>query len=220
MRLPDSEYEDNQDNHQQGVNDGRLNKHQAQHQGGAHLALRLGLPGDALGGLGGGQAHGDSAGGSGDAHGDAGSNGFQAGGIVRLGLGLGGGLIGGGGIGGESGGGQGQSEQQGPCKHKGVFPEFFHSRHIKEQNPTAGELRTWYERSGLPLKKFFNTSGLLYKELGLKDKLPNMSEEEQIALLASDGMLVKRPILVGDGFVLTGFRETEWSAALGIQTDD
>ena len=96
----------------------------------------------------------------------------------------------------------------------------FQSRHIKEQNPTAGELKTWYERSGLPLKKFFNTSGLLYKELGLKDKLPNMSEEEQIALLASDGMLVKRPILVGDGFVLTGFRETEWSAALGIQTDD
>lgn len=92
---------------------------------------------------------------------------------------------------------------------------FFTARHIKEDNPTADELRLWYQRSGLPLKKFFNTSGLKYKELGLKDKLPHMSEEEQFALLASDGMLVKRPILVGEHFVLTGFRETEWSAALG-----
>ncbi len=91
----------------------------------------------------------------------------------------------------------------------------FTARHIKEDNPTADELRLWHQRSGLPLKKFFNTSGLKYKELGLKDKLPQMSEEEQFALLASDGMLVKRPILVGEHFVLTGFREAEWSAALG-----
>ncbi len=89
----------------------------------------------------------------------------------------------------------------------------FQSRHIKEENPTAEELKTWHERSGLPLKKFFNTSGMLYKELRLKDKLPKMSGEEQIALLASDGMLVKRPILVGDGFVLVGFRASEWAAA-------
>ncbi len=90
----------------------------------------------------------------------------------------------------------------------------FLSRHIKEENPTAEELRIWQECSGLPLKKFFNTSGMLYKELRLKDKLPKMSDEEQIALLASDGMLVKRPILVGDGFVLVGFRESEWAAVL------
>ncbi len=96
----------------------------------------------------------------------------------------------------------------------------FQSRHIKEENPTAEELRTWQECSGLPLKKFFNTSGLLYKELGLKDKLPGMDAEEQIALLASDGMLVKRPILVGDGFVLVGFREPAWAAALGLKTVD
>lgn len=91
----------------------------------------------------------------------------------------------------------------------------FTSRHIKDDPPTQAELRQWYERSGLPLKKFFNTSGLKYKELGLKDRLPGMGEEEQLALLASDGMLVKRPLLVGDGFVLTGFREAEWTAALG-----
>ena len=91
----------------------------------------------------------------------------------------------------------------------------FQSRHIKEDAPNVDELKAWYERSGLPLKRFFNTSGLKYKELGLKDKLPGMSEEEQIALLASDGMLVKRPILVGDDFVLVGFREAEWTAALG-----
>ena len=72
------------------------------------------------------------------------------------------------------------------------------------------ELRTWWQASGLPLKKFFNTSGIQYRELGLKDKLPSMGEEEQLALLASDGMLVKRPILVGEGFVLTGFRQGEW----------
>ena len=87
-------------------------------------------------------------------------------------------------------------------------------RHIKEDNPTADELREWHGRSGLPLKKFFNTSGMQYKALGLKDKLPGMSEEEQFALLASDGMLVKRPILVGDDFVLTGFRQQEWDEKL------
>ena len=91
----------------------------------------------------------------------------------------------------------------------------FESRHIKEDRPTAAELREWHARSGMPLKKFFNTSGMLYKEMSLKDKLPAMSEEEQYALLATDGMLVKRPILVGEDFVLTGFREAEWSKALG-----
>lgn len=91
----------------------------------------------------------------------------------------------------------------------------FQSRHIREEAPSADELKSWHSLSGLPLKKFFNTSGLKYKELRLKDKLPNMSEEEQITLLASDGMLVKRPILVGGGFVLVGFREAEWTAALG-----
>lgn len=91
----------------------------------------------------------------------------------------------------------------------------FESRHIKEQPPAAAELKEWWGRSGLPLRRFFNTSGLKYKELALKDKLPAMSEDEQLALLASDGMLVKRPILVGDGFVLVGFREAEWTAALG-----
>ena len=88
-------------------------------------------------------------------------------------------------------------------------------RDIKLENPTAAELRAWWEKSGLPLKKFFNTSGLQYKALGLKDKLPGMSEDEQLALLATDGMLVKRPILVGEDFVLTGFRQAEWETALG-----
>ena len=87
-------------------------------------------------------------------------------------------------------------------------------RHIKDDNPTIDELKAWQKRSGLPLRKFFNTSGLQYKALNLKDRLPAMSEEEQFALLASDGMLVKRPILVGDGFVLVGFREDAWRAAL------
>lgn len=87
-------------------------------------------------------------------------------------------------------------------------------RDIKTDNPTAEELTLWYRKSGLPLKKFFNTSGLQYKALGLKDKLPDMSEAEQLALLATDGMLVKRPLLVGDSFVLTGFRAAEWEAAL------
>lgn len=87
-------------------------------------------------------------------------------------------------------------------------------RDIKTDNPTAEELTLWYRKSGLPLKKFFNTSGLQYKALGLKDKLPGMSEAGQLALLATDGMLVKRPLLVGDSFVLTGFRAAEWEAAL------
>ncbi len=84
-------------------------------------------------------------------------------------------------------------------------------RHIKEDQPSEEELRLWHSRSGLPLKKFFNTSGLQYKALGLKDKLPTMSEDEQFALLASDGMLVKRPILVGNDFVLVGFKEDQWA---------
>ena len=83
-------------------------------------------------------------------------------------------------------------------------------RHIKEQNPSYEELKEWYEKSGLPLKKFFNTSGLLYKSMNLKEKLPAMTEEEQLRLLASDGMLVKRPILVKGDQVLTGFKEAEW----------
>ena len=83
-------------------------------------------------------------------------------------------------------------------------------RHIKENNPTYEELKAWYEMSGLPLKKFFNTSGLVYKSLGLKDKLPAMTAEEQLRLLATDGMLVKRPLVIGGDFVLTGFREKEW----------
>ncbi|MGM9604920.1 MAG: arsenate reductase family protein [Faecousia sp.] len=84
-------------------------------------------------------------------------------------------------------------------------------RHIKLENPTEAELREWHRRSGMPLKRFFNTSGLRYKELGLRERLPEMTEQEQYALLASDGMLIKRPVLVGPDFVLTGFRESEWS---------
>ena len=87
-------------------------------------------------------------------------------------------------------------------------------RPIKEDNPSSEELKEWHERSGLPLKRFFNTSGMLYKELKLKDKLPGMSDEEQYELLATDGMLVKRPLLVSDDFVLTGFKEKEWEEAL------
>lgn len=84
------------------------------------------------------------------------------------------------------------------------------ARHIKEENPSYEELKLWHERSGLPLKKFFNTSGLLYKSLNLKEKLPSMSEEEQLRLLATDGMLVKRPLVVMEDTVLTGFREADW----------
>ena len=94
---------------------------------------------------------------------------------------------------------------------KGITYDF---RDIKLENPTAEELTRWWKLSGLPLKKFFNTSGLQYKALGLKDKLPVMSEDEQIALLATDGMLVKRPLLVGEDFVLTGFRPKEWEERL------
>ena len=89
------------------------------------------------------------------------------------------------------------------------------SRHIKDQNPSKEELKSWYQKSGLPLKRFFNTSGLLYKSMALKDKLPSMTEEEQLELLSTDGMLVKRPILVSEDFVLVGFKESEWSEALG-----
>ena len=89
------------------------------------------------------------------------------------------------------------------------------ARHIKEDNPSYEELKAWYEASGLPLKKFFNTSGLVYKNLGLKDKLPSMAEEEQLQLLASDGMLVKRPLVITeDNRILTGFREKEWESLL------
>ena len=87
-------------------------------------------------------------------------------------------------------------------------------RLIREENPDVDELRLWQQRSGLPLKRFFNTSGLQYKALNLKDRLPQMSEEEQLALLASDGMLVKRPLLVGEDFVLVGFRENEYAERL------
>ena len=86
----------------------------------------------------------------------------------------------------------------------------FTERPMKEENPTYEELKEWYERSGLPLKKFFNTSGLLYKDMKLKDRLPSMTEEEQLKLLATDGMLVKRPLVVADDYVLTGFKEAEW----------
>lgn len=90
----------------------------------------------------------------------------------------------------------------------------FISRHIKDENPTYEELKEWHARSGLPLKRFFNTSGMLYKSMNLKEKLPSMSEEEQLRLLATDGMLVKRPILVLDETVLVGFKEAEWDKAL------
>jgi len=90
----------------------------------------------------------------------------------------------------------------------------FTARHIKEENPTAEELAQWQEKSGLELKKFFNTSGLVYKSLGLKDRLPGMSREEQLSLLASDGMLVKRPILVTEDTVLMGFKEKDWEKLL------
>lgn len=90
----------------------------------------------------------------------------------------------------------------------------FEARHIKLQNPSAEELDAWQKRSGLELKKFFNTSGLLYKSMGLKDKLPAMSREEQLELLASEGMLVKRPLLVTEEWVLVGFREAQWAEKL------
>lgn len=86
----------------------------------------------------------------------------------------------------------------------------FEERHIVENNPSKEELAAWYQKSGLPLKRFFNTSGNVYKDQQLKDKLPDMSETDQLALLATNGMLVKRPLLVGEDFVLTGFREADW----------
>ena len=90
----------------------------------------------------------------------------------------------------------------------------FVERPIKEENPTYEELKAWYQMSGLPLKKFFNTSGLIYKDMGLKDKLPTMSEEEQLQLLATNGMLVKRPLVIGEDYVLTGFKEKDWEGKM------
>lgn len=90
----------------------------------------------------------------------------------------------------------------------------FTERHIAEENPSYEELKDWYARSGLPLKKFFNTSGLLYKDMKLKDKLPTMSEEEQLQLLSTNGMLVKRPIVVNEDTVLVGFKEADWAEKL------
>lgn len=87
-------------------------------------------------------------------------------------------------------------------------------RHIVEDNPTYDELKEWHEKSGFPLKKFFNTSGILYREMQLKDKLPTMSDDDKLKLLATDGMLVKRPLIVSDNIVLTGFKEAEWSERL------
>lgn len=89
-------------------------------------------------------------------------------------------------------------------------------RDIKEDNPTLEELTAWYKSSGIPLKKFFNTSGLLYKSMELKDKLPTMTEEEQLKLLATEGMLVKRPLVIGEDFVLVGFKESEWNKINGM----
>lgn len=91
----------------------------------------------------------------------------------------------------------------------------YEDRHIKEENPTVEELKKWHEKSGLPLKRFFNTSGVLYKEMKLKEKLPQMSEEEQYELLATDGMLVKRPILVTENTVYVGFKEDAWKEVCG-----
>ena len=95
----------------------------------------------------------------------------------------------------------------------------FQDRHIVEENPKKEELETWYKESGLPLKRFFNTSGNKYKALHLKDRLPSMTEEEQLELLATDGMLVKRPVLVGQDFVVTGFKEKEWREKLGLSEE-
>lgn len=95
-------------------------------------------------------------------------------------------------------------------KHLETLGVEFEDRHIVEENPTAEELRGWVEKSGYPVKKFFNTSGMKYRELGLKDKLPEMTDDEKIELLASDGMLVKRPLLITDDRILVGFKEKEW----------
>ena len=90
----------------------------------------------------------------------------------------------------------------------------FEDRHIVEQNPSAQELKEWHQRSGLPLKYFFNTSGMLYRSMNLKDQIPNLTEEEQYALLAQNGMLVKRPLIVGGDFVLVGFKQAQWEEKL------
>lgn len=90
----------------------------------------------------------------------------------------------------------------------------YEERDIKTENPSKEELKEWYQKSGLPLKRFFNTSGMLYKEMKLKDRIPGMSEEEQLELLSTDGMLVKRPIVVTEDTVLTGFKEKEWEEKL------
>ena len=102
-------------------------------------------------------------------------------------------------------------------EEKGISHEL---RDIKTENPSAQELEQWYRRSGLPLKKFFNTSGLLYKSMALKDKLPGMTEEEMLHLLATDGMLVKRPLLVGEEPVLVGGKEAEWAQRLKANEAD
>ena len=102
-------------------------------------------------------------------------------------------------------------------EEKGISYEL---RDIKTENPSAQELEQWYRRSGLPLKKFFNTSGLLYKSMALKDKLAGMTEEEMLHLLATDGMLVKRPLLVGEETVLVGFKEAEWAQRLKANEAD
>ena len=90
----------------------------------------------------------------------------------------------------------------------------FEDRHIVENNPSVEELKKWHKMSGLPLKRFFNTSGMLYKEMKLKDKLAEMSEEEQLRLLATNGMLVKRPLVIGEDYVLVGFKEKEWETVI------
>ena len=92
----------------------------------------------------------------------------------------------------------------------------YEERHIAEDNPSYDELKEWYEKSGLPLKRFFNTSGLLYKEMKLKDRIPTMTEEEQLELLSTNGMLVKRPIVINGDIVLVGFKEAEWGEKLYI----
>ena len=92
----------------------------------------------------------------------------------------------------------------------------YDDRHIVEDNPTAEELAAWQGMSGLPVRRFFNTSGMLYKQMNLKDKLPEMTEDEQLRLLATDGMLVKRPLVIGEDFVLTGFREKEWEEKIQV----
>ena len=102
-------------------------------------------------------------------------------------------------------------------KYLDVHQVKYELRDIKLNNPSYDELRTWHTQSGLPLKKFFNTNGLLYKSLNLKDWLPSMSEEEQLQLLSTDGILVKRPLLIGSNFILIGFHETEWTAVLHLK---